>query len=275
MRWSNPSRDRKHKVLEAAAQEFRRAQGTDRDELLGAQRALRRAERTYDLAVDRARRDVAVARAPTPIAAYGRRLILYDDRLSTPTQTHELVPSVRVRVTPEQHHHRALLVVEGPDWCEEVRARRHDEPALRRLAEAIEAAAGEVEALKEARRPETEAAEGRLAAVRVERLGIEEAKPLLARVAELTDDDERVLDMVPGITTGHDGVLVVTDRGLLFVGLRHTERLPYREIEDIHESGRRFGARLTVKTANGKTVVGGVPARHAVEIVNLARRQMG
>ena len=98
MRASADSRHRKREALEAAAREVRAAQGTDRDEILAAQRALRQAERTYDLAVDRAQRDVALARAPTPIAAYGRRLILYDDRLSTPEQTHELTPSVRARV---------------------------------------------------------------------------------------------------------------------------------------------------------------------------------
>ena len=33
--------------------------------------------------------------------------------------------------------------------------------------------------------------------------------------------------MAPGINTGHDGVVVVTDRGLLFVGLQDTLRVPY------------------------------------------------
>jgi hypothetical protein len=266
---------RKREMLEAAAREMRRAQGTDRDELLSARRALRQAERTYDLAIDRAQRDVAIARAPTPIAAYGHGLILYDDRLSTPDRTHELTPAVRAHVEPAEGHGRPLLVVEGPDWSEQVGGRRHDEQELRKLAEAIETAAGDCEAQKAARRPDTEAAEGRLAAARVERLGIEEAKPLLDRVAELTDEGERVLDMAPGITTGHEGVLVATDRRLLFVGLRLTMRVSYGEIEDVHASGKHFGTRLTISTANGKSVVGGIPARHAAELVDLARRHIG
>jgi hypothetical protein len=275
MKSSAASRLRKRKTLEAAAREFRAAQGTDRDEILAARRALRRAERTHDLAVDRAERDVAIARQPSPIAAYGRRLILYDDRLSTPTRTHELVPSVRARVADGPGRRAPLLVVEGPDWREEVSGHRRDEQALRRLAEAIDRAAREVDAAALARQPGSEAAEGRLAAARVERLGIEEARPLLDRIAALTEDDERVLDMAPGITTGHDGVLVVTDRRLLFVGLRQTLRLPYDAIRDVAVSGRRFGARLIVSTQSGRTIVSGIAPRHAAEIAELACRHIG
>jgi hypothetical protein len=275
MKPSAASRLRKRKTLDAAALTFRDAQGTDRDEILAARRALRQAERTYDLAVDRAQRDVALARAPTPLAAYGHGLILYDDRLSTPIQTHELVPSVKARVEEAPGDHSPLLVVEGPDWREEVAGRRRDEQALRKLATAIEQAARDVEAVTAARHPETEAAEGRLAAARVERLGIEEARPLLDRVAALTEQGERVLDMAPGITTGHDGVLVVTDRRLLFVGLRHTLRLPYDAIQGIAVHGRHFGARLVVSTASGRKVVSGIAPRHAAELAELARRQIG
>jgi Bacterial PH domain len=268
------SRLGKRKTLDAAAQEFRAAQGTDRDEILAARRALRRAERTYDLAIDRAELDVAIARAPTPIAAHGRRLILYDDRLSTPKRTHQLVPSVRARVEEVPGHRSLLLVVEGPDWREEVTGHHRDQQTLRRLAEAIEQAAREVDALTAARRPGSEAAEGRLAAARVERLGIEEARPLLERIAALSENDERVLDMAPGISTGHDGVLVVTDRRLLFVGLRHTLRLPYDAIRDIAVRGRRFGTRLIVSTPSGRSIVSGIAPRHAAEIADLARRHI-
>jgi Bacterial PH domain len=274
MRSSAASRLRKGKTLEGAAREFRAAQGTDRDEILAARRALRQAERLHDRAVDRAERDVAIARAPNVIAAYGHRLILYDDRVSTPTRTHELVPSVRARVAEAPGHRAPLLVVEGPDWREEVQGRHRDEQALRRLAEAIGQAASEVGAVTAARRPGSEAAEGRLAAARVERLGIEEARPLLERVAALTEHDERVLDMAPGITTGHDGVLVVTDRRLLFVGLRHTLRLPYDVIQDVAVRGRRLGTRLIVSTPSGRSVVSGIAPRHAAEIAELVRRHV-
>jgi hypothetical protein len=273
MRPSAASRLRKRETLEAAARELRRAQGTDRDEITAARRALRQAEHMHDRAVDRAERDLAIARAPSPVAAHGRHLILYDDRLSTPGGTHELTSSVRAWVE-EAPRRAALLVVEGPGWREEVRGRHRDEQALRKLAEAIEQAARGVDATKAERRPDTEAAENRLAAVRVERLGIEEAKPLLDRVAALTEDGETVLDMAPGITTGHEGVLVVTDRRLLFVGMRHTLRVPYDTVRDVAVRGRRFGARLTISTATGRSVVGGIDPRHAGEIAELARQYL-
>jgi hypothetical protein len=155
-----------------------------------------------------------------------------------------------------------------------VRGHRRDEHALRKLAQAIEAAAREVEALTATRRSDTEAAEGRLAAARVERLGIEAATPLLDRITALTEPGERVLDMAPGITTGHDGVLVVTDRRLLFVGLRYTLRLPYDAIQDVKVRGRRLGSRLIISTPSGRSVVSGIAPRHAAEIIELARQQI-
>jgi hypothetical protein len=269
------SRLRRREALEVAARELRAAQGTDRDEILTARRALRLAERTYDRAVDRAAHDVALARAPDPIAAYGRRLILYDDRLSTPTRTHELVPSVRARVAESPGHRAPQLIVEGPDWREQVRGHRRDDEALRRLAQAIEQAARRVDAIAAARRTGTEAAAGRLAAARVERLGSNEARPLLDRIAGLTEPGERVLDMAPGISTGHDGVVVVTDRQILFVGLRRTLRLPYAAIQDVSVRGRHFGTRLIVSTRSGRSVVSGIAPRHAVEMTELARRHLG
>jgi hypothetical protein len=275
MKLPTPRRLRNRNALETVAHEFRRARGSDRDEILAAQRALRRAEKIYDRAVARAKRDVASARAPEPIAAYGHRVVLYDDRLSTPSATHELVRGVRASVHESPHRHgRAELVVEGPDWREVVEGAREDDEKLRRLAGAIERAARDAESVKTERQPETEAAEGRLAAARVERLGIEDVKPLLDRLTELTDEDERVLDMAPGISTGHDGVLVVTDRRLLFVGLRHKFLLPYDRIASVTASGRWFGANVVLSTASGKTVVGGLDPSHATEIATFARRRI-
>jgi hypothetical protein len=267
---------RKRKALETAADELRDARGTDRDEIVAARRALWRAEKFHDRAVARAERDFALARAPTPLAAYGHRLLLYDDRLSTPTRTHELVRAVRADVTDAPMDDSGVqLVVEGPTWREVVEGPRHDEERLRGLAEEVESAAREAEAVKAVRRPDMKAAEGRLAGARLERLGIEEAKPLLDRLTELTEDGERVLDMAPGISTGHDGVLVVTDRRLLFVGLRHRLSLAYDGITAVAAGGKWFGARLIISTPTGKSVVSGLPARHAVEIAELARQQVG
>jgi hypothetical protein len=275
MKLPSPRRLRNRSALEAVAHEVRRARGDDRDEIVAAQRALRRAEKFYDRAVARAERDVAIARAPEPIAAYGHRVVLYDDRLSTPSATHELVSTVRasVRESPHRHEH-VELAIEGPDWREVVEAGREDDQKLRRLARAIERAARDAESVKTEREPETDAAEGRLAAARVERLGIEDVKPLLDRLTELTEEGERVLDMAPGISTGHDGVLVVTDRRLLFVGLRHKLLVPYDAIASVKASGRWFRANLILSTASGKTVVGGLDPSHATEIAAFARRRI-
>jgi hypothetical protein len=268
------NRQRTHAALETAASELREARGTDRDEILAARRALWRAEKEHDRAVARAERDVVKARAPSPLDAYGHELILYDDRVSTPAQTHPLATSVSATVSPGEDDSTVRLVVRGPDWQEAVVAPRHDEASLRRLAGEITDAASRVEAVEAARHAKKRPAEERLAVARTELLAVAQAKPLIDRVAELADPGERVLDLAPGISTGHDGVLIVTDRRLLFVGLRHQFLLPYAHITALHAGGRWFGARLTVSTDDGgKFVVSGLPARHAAELAELAREQ--
>jgi hypothetical protein len=267
---------RKQGALETAAPGLRAAQTSDRDEILAAQRALRQAEKFYDRAVARAQRDLNIARAPSPIAAYGTRLILFDDRLSTPARTFALVPSVRAEVTDRaQDASKVDLVVEGPDWRELITGPKRDAQILRKLAAAIEQAAREVDAVSAARQPETEFAEGRLAAARVERLGIADAKPLLDRLAQLSEEGETVLDMAPGITTGHDGVLVVTDRRLLFVGLRLTLPIPYDRVRRVVARGKLLGARLIVSTPGQRHIVSGLAPRHAEEIAELVRKRTG
>jgi hypothetical protein len=271
MKLPAPRRRGKHSALEVAAHEVRRARRSDRDAILGARRALRRAEKFYDRAVARAERDVATARAPEPIAAYGRQVVLYDDRLSTPNATHELVGAVRAGVeeSPRGRGH-VELTIEGPGWREVVEGGPRDEQKLRLVAEAIEGAARAAQSVKTRREPEIDAAEGRLAAARVERLGIDEVKPLLERLTELMEKGERVLDMAPGISTGHDGVLVLTDRRLLFVGLRHKLVLPYDRITSVAASGTWFRARLIVSTESGTSVVSGLDRTHATEIAKFA-----
>jgi hypothetical protein len=139
---------RKRTALETAARERREAQGSDRDEILAARRALRQAEKFYDRAVARAERDLNIARAPSPIAAYGSRLILYDDRLSTPARTFALVASVRAEVTNRTGDPSSVdLVVDGPDWRELVTGPKRDEQILRQLAGAVDQAAQQVDAV--------------------------------------------------------------------------------------------------------------------------------
>ena len=267
---------RKRRARETAAPGLRAGQGSDRDEILAARRALRQAEKFYDRTVARAQRDLNLARAPSPIAAYGTRLILYDDRLSTPARTFALVSSVRAEVTDRTGDPSSVnLVVEGPDWREQVTGPKRDEQILRQLAGAVDQAAQEVDAVSTARESEREFAEGRLAEARVQRLGIAEAKPLLDRLAQLNEEGESVLDMAPGITTGHDGVLVVTSRRLLFVGLRHTLLIPYDRVRHVAARGKLLGARLIVSTPSETHVVGGLAPRHAEEIAELVRRRTG
>jgi hypothetical protein len=270
------NRPRRHHALETAADELREARGTDRDEILAARRALWKAEKAHDRAVTQAQRDIVKARAPSPIDAYGHELILYDDRLSTPTRTHQLGSSVRAEVIDAPTGDAPVqLVAHGPDWEERITAPHRDKESLERLASAIAHAAANTEAVEAARRAKKRPAEERLVEARTDLLAVEQAKPLIDRVAELAEPGERVLDLAPGISTGHDGVLIVTDRRLLFVGLRHTLPLPYGQITSVSAGGRWFGARLTVSTDDGrKSVVSGLPARHAAEIADFARGQL-
>jgi len=195
--------------------------------------------------------------------------------LSTPTRAHDLVPSVRATVTKAPTADAQLqLLVEGPEWQEVITGPPDEEESLRRFGLAIEGAAAQVEAVKAVRETQKRPAEERLAAAHTDLLGIEEAKPLIDRLAGLTEAGERVLDMAPGISTGHDGVLVVTDRRLLFVGLRHKLLLPYGRITAVKAGGRWFGARLTISTREGKSVVSGLPPRHATEIAEFATQHL-
>jgi hypothetical protein len=264
------SRAHKRRAVDTAAREFREARGSEHDEIVAARRALRAAERRHDHEVAEAERELGRARAPEVVAAFGHELVLYDDRVSTCDRTHPLTSDVSAHVTGDG----TRLVAEGPGWREEVSGSAADADSLRDLAAAIEEASRHCDAVASDRRDEMDSAEERLAAARAERLAIEEAKPLLDRVAELTEDGECVLDMAPGITTGHEGVLVVTDRRILFVGLRLTLRRPLERVDDVSVKGRLFGSRLIVSGPDGKTVVSGIDPRHAAELAELAERQI-
>ena len=268
---------RKRRARETAAPGLGPGQGSDRDEILAARRALRQRRSSMTAPWPERNATSNIARAPSPIAAYSARLILYDDRSSTPARTFALVSSVRAEVTDRTGDPSSVnLVVEGPGWRELVATGpKRDEQILRQLAGAVDQAAREVDAVSTARKPEREFAEGRLAAARVERLGIADAKPLLDRLAQLNEEGESVLDMAPGITTGHDGVLVVTSRRLLFVGLRHTLLIPYDQVQDVAARGKLLGARLFVSTPGQRHVVGGLAPRHAAEIAEFVRGRIG
>jgi Bacterial PH domain len=260
-------------ALEAAANAIRDAQSSDRDEILEAQRALRQAEKAHDRAIDEARRDLAAARSLRPLVAFGHRLMLYEDRLSTPAGNRPLSPDVTATVTAGGARRRGLeLVVEGPGWREVVHCGGRYEKA-HELARAVERTARDAPALQQRRRAEIEAAERRLALAIADRRGVEQARPLLRRLAALLEDDEDALDMTPGVCAGHDGVVVATDRRLLFIAPRRRSAVRYAEVSWLSVRGRWFGTRLTLSTAGGKTAISGLAPRRARQIGELIRER--
>ena len=77
---------------------------------------------------------------------------------------------------------------------------------MRRLAEQIESAARNVEAIRAAARDDAAQADRDLGGAWADRRAVEEIRALIHRLGELVHDDEDVIDMAPGISAGHDGV---------------------------------------------------------------------
>ena len=122
---------------------------------------------------------------------------------------------------------------------------------------------------------DTDAAQRELAAVHADRRWMAEARPLLDRVVGRLDDDEEVLDMVAGIAAGHDGVMLVTNRRVLFVAPRRTLDIPYEEINAVRIRGRHFGARVTILARDTRNVISGLRPVRAAEIVELLNESIG
>jgi len=268
--------DSKREAIEVAAGPLRELQKAEHDEIAAAQRALREAEREHEKAIERAKRDLRTATDASAIAAYGRRVILFHDRISTPGGNRALTSSVKAAVEEATADRHALrrnlrLRIEGPGWTETVRFPRRDEAKVRELARAIEAAAANVDVLVAERGLEAETAERELAAGRAQRQGVRETRILVHRLGELCDSDEDVLDMAPAISAGHDGVLVATDRRLLFVSMRRTLLFPYRDVSSVAVKGKRFGSRVILTTPEGKGGFSGLSRLHAEEIAGLIR----
>jgi Bacterial PH domain len=255
----------KHEAIEIAARPMRDLLREEHDEIAAAQRALRQAERTHDRAVELAERQLKAASTAEPLACYGHELILYADRVSTPDANHDLTPEVRARV------HERTLEIEGPGWRREVAFHRRDALKMRRLAKEIEAAARNVEGIRRVAKAETEQADLDLGVAWADRRAVEETRALIHRLGELVQEDEDVIDMAPGISAGHDGVLVATDRRLLFISVRRTLSFPYEQVRSVQVKGRWFGARLALSTARGKGVISGIARGHAAEIADLVR----
>jgi hypothetical protein len=268
--------ENKREAIEVAARPLRELLREEHDEIAAAQRVLRDAENAHNRAIELAQRQLRAARTAKPLASYGHELILYADRLSTTAGNHELTPEVSARIegTPDAgrfHRHDLTLKIEGPRWRREVRFPRRDERKMRRLAEEIELAARNAETIRRTARGEAEQAERDLGAAWADRRAVEETRALIHRLSELVDDDEDVIDMAPGISAGHDGVLVATDRRLLFVSVRRTLSLPYDQVSSVKVKGKWFGARLAVSTTGGKGVISGIAPGHAAEIADLVR----
>jgi len=269
----------KREAIEVAARPLREMVREEHDEIAAAQRALRQAEKAHNRAIELAQRQLRAARTAEPLAAYGHEVVLYADRLSTVGETHELTPEVSAwiedsPVAGRLHRRELTLKIVGPTWRGEVTFPRRDERKLRRLAEEIEAAARNAETIRRAARAEAEQAEGDLAGAWADRRAVEETRALIHRLDGLVHDDEDVMDMAPGISAGHDGVLVATDCRLLFISVRRTLSFSYEQVSSVDVKGKWFGARLVVATTDGNVVISGIAPGHAAEIADLVRSRI-
>jgi hypothetical protein len=272
--------DSRRDAIEVAARPLRELLREEHDEIAAAQRALRQAERAHDRAIELAERQLRAARTAKPLAAYGHRVILYADQVSTADGNHELTPEVTARTEPppeagRSHGRELTLTIEAPTWRREVVVPRRDERKVRRLAEQIELAARNVDLVRGAARAETEQADQDLGEALADRRAVQETRALIHRLSDLVHEDEDVIDMAPGISAGHDGVLVATDRRLLFISVRRTLSFPYEQISSVELRGKWFGTRLALSTPTGRGVVSGLAPRHAAEIADLIRSRIG
>jgi hypothetical protein len=271
--------ENKREAIEVAARPLRELLREEHDEIAAAQRALRQAERVHDRSIELAQRQLRAAATAEPLASYGHEVILYADRLSTVDGNHELTPEVRAHVETRAEsgrfpRHEMVLVLETPTWRREVMFPRRDQRKVRRLAEDIEAAARNAQAIRGAARAEAEQAERDLGGAQADRRAVEETRALIRRLSDLVHDDEDVIDMASGISAGHDGVLVATDQRLLFISVRRTLLFPYEEVSRVGVKGKWFGARLSLSTSGGKGVIGGIAPRHAADIADLVRSRI-
>ena len=271
---------RQREAIEVAARPLRELLRAEHDEIAAARRALRQAEKAHDRAIELAERQLRAARTAQPLAAYGDQVVLFADRLSTADGNHGLTPDVRARIETRPrggrfHRHDMVLVLDAPTWRRKVTFPRRDERKVRRLAEEIEAAARNAAAIRAAARADAEQAELDLGSAQADRRAVQETRALVHKLDDLVDEGEDVIDMAPGISAGHDGVLVATDRRLLFISVRRTLSFPYEEVTSVGLKGRLFGARLAVSTPAGKGVVSGLAPWHAAEIADLVRSRIG
>jgi hypothetical protein len=266
----------KREAIEVVARPLRDLLREEHDEIAAAQRALRHAEKTHDRAVELAQRQLRAASTAEPLASYGHEVILYADRLSLPGGNYELTQDVRARIEESQgagrlRRRELTLAIQGSTWRREVTFPSRDARKMRRLAGEIDAAALNADSIRRVAEDETEQAELDLRAAWADRKAIAETRALIHRLSELVEPEEDVIDMAPGISAGHDGVLVATDRRLLFISVRRTLSFPYEQVLSVVVKGKWFGARLAISTTRGKGVISGIARGHATEIADLVR----
>jgi hypothetical protein len=99
---------------------------------------------------------------------------------------------------------------------------------------------------------------------------IAETRTMLGSLGDLLGEGEEILDMAAGINAGHDGVLVVTDRRLIFVAPRRTLSLRHEDIARVEMRGRRWlGTRIAAFSPKGRATFSGIRQRHASELAEL------
>ena len=142
---------------------------------------------------------------------------------------------------------------------------------LRHAEKAHDRAVREAQKHLRAAKSDTGPAQRELAAAHADRQNMAEARRLLDRVVGRLDANEEVLDLVAGISAGHDGVILLTSRRLLFIAPRRTLDVPYEDIEAVRIRGRHFGTRMTIVARGANNVISGlspVRAANIAEVLN-------
>ena len=102
---------------------------------------------------------------------------------------------------------------------------------------------------------------------------IMDTRIVLGELGDLVEESEEVLDMAAGINSGHDGVIVVTDRRLVFIAPRRKLSLRHDKIVSVEVRGRRLGTRIVVSLPEGRTTFSGIRQRHANDLAELVRER--
>lgn len=107
-------------------------------------------------------------------------------------------------------------------------------------------------------------------------LAMSETRLLLGELGDFLEEGEDALDMAAAIHSGHDGVLVVTDRRLIFLAPRRRLALRHKDVASVDVRGRHWpGTRITISSSEGKTTFSAIRRHHANELAVLLRERTG